>query len=603
MIKILKKSVVYFIAPILSLLIFISLFQLWKADLHQPFFSYSHDSLVSVFEAKIIIDDGWFFSNNFIGLPHLTDKFYLHDFPLNADLFNFFILKILANFSSDPFFVSNCFFILTFALISATAFAVLRHFQISVFTAVIISVLYSFLPYHFYRGIWHLFLSNYAVIPLSIMVALWIASNKIKLVDLNEKNQFYFTPNRFFLIALLVSFFAATNGIYYALYSCVIFVFAWFLLALRNGKFLNRDAFSTLFLCFAIIFLLIGLYLPCFAYWFHNGMNQAVANRDIEQSEIFALKIYNLFLPVENHYLNYFGQVKKMFNEAAPQFEGSLGSLGIAGSVGFVFLILWLVAKSQGDENLQRKSFFKKTLEKFSLNKNDENLISNLAGLNLLTVIYATAGGLVMFVAISFPMLRSHARFSIFIGFMALFLMAIIFDKIAQKKKIISHIFLSVIFILAVFDQVGRVSLATLQPAEIKRKFASDRDFVQKIEQSLPPQAMIFQMPLIYFPEADNYDLMVGYLNSKNLRWSYPAMKGREADLWQRQVVKLKFADFIAELKKAGFAGIYIDRINMARDEKKYNWRDLRKFESQLRSVAKAPPLVSQNMQLVFFKI
>lgn len=603
MIKILKKSAVYFIAPILSLLIFILLFQAWKVDLYQPFFSYSHDSLVSVFEAKILVDDGWFFSSSFVGLPHLTDKFYLHDFPLNSELFNFFILKVFTYFSSDPFFISNCFFVLTFALISATSFAVLRHFQISVFTAVIISVLYSFLPYHFYRGIWHLFLSNYAIIPLSIMVSLWIASNKIDLINTNEKRQLCFAPNRFFIIALLISLFAATNGVYYAFYSCIIFVFSWFLLALRNGKFLNRDAFSTLSLCVAIIAFLILLYSPCFVYWLNHGMNPNVANRNVEQSEIFALKIYNLFLPIENHYLDYFAQIRKAFNEAAPQYEGSFGSLGIVAFAGFVFLLIWLVAKSQSDKNLYKKSFFQKTLEKFSLNKNDENLISNLAGLNILTVIYASAGGLVMLVAITFPMLRSHARFSIFIGFIALFLMAIIFDKMIQKKKIIAHIFLSIIFVLALFDQVGRVSAETLQPAEVKRKFVSDRDFVQKIEQILPPQSMIFQMPIIPFPEADNYDLMVGYLNSKNLRWSYPAMRGREADLWQNKVVKLQFAEFISELKKAGFAGIYIDRINMTRNEKKYNWRDLRKFEAQLKLFAKSPALISQNSQLVFYRI
>ena len=181
--------------------------------------------------------------------------------------------------------------------------------------------------------------------------------------------------------------------------------------------------------------------------------------------------------------------------------------------------------------------------------------------------------------------------------------MAIIFDKIIQKKKIIAHVLLSIIFVLAIFDQVGRVSAEALQSTELKRKFANDRDFVQKIEQILPLKSMIFQMPITSFPEVNNYDLMVGYLNSKNLRWSYPAIRGREADLWQNKVVKLKFANFIFELKKAGFAGIYIDRLNMVRDGQKYDWRDLKEFEAQLKLIAKHPPLVSQNSRLVFYQI
>jgi phosphoglycerol transferase len=603
MAKILKNFAVYLIAPILSLLLFCLGFEIWKIDFSKPFFLYEHDALFTLFIVKTIIQNGWFFSNELVGFPHLGGYFYLHDFPSNADFFNFLLIKFFAFFSSNLFIIVNCFFLLTFALISFSSFAVLRSFGISIFTAVIISVLYSFLPYHFYRGIWHLFLANYVVIPLSFMVALWISAEKIKLIGINKKEQYCLAPNRYFFIALLISCFAATNGIYYAIYSGIIFIFAWFLTCLKKGVFFDRETAVPFTLFLAIILTLLLLYIPCFKYWIEHGINSSVASRDIIQSEAFALKIINIFLPIENHYLTYLSDVRKIFKNSIPEYEGSYASLGFLGSMGFLFLLLWLFVKNHDGE----KSFLQKTIKKFSLNENEQNLISNLAGLNLVIVLFACVGGIVMFIIPTFPMLRSHARFSIFIAFFSLFLIAIIFEKLLQKRKNVAQIFILLIAVLAFFDQVGKDLTVKIQPPKLVKNFENDRDFVQEIEQKFP-DAVIFQMPLTGFPETDNYDLMKGYLHSKNLRWSYPAMRGREADLWQQKVAKMNFKNFISELKKAGFKGIYIDRfltVDFSKEEKEKPaaWQALRKFESDLKNITKSPHITSKNLQLVFYEI
>ena len=81
--KILQNLFGFLAAPALALIIFAILFQLWKIDLSQPIFSYDQDALFSVFQAKIIIDEGWFFESDKIGLPHDKEKFYSHDFPMH----------------------------------------------------------------------------------------------------------------------------------------------------------------------------------------------------------------------------------------------------------------------------------------------------------------------------------------------------------------------------------------------------------------------------------------------------------------------------------------------------------------------------------------
>jgi phosphoglycerol transferase len=606
-----KLSSYYFgaLAIFLPPLIFILLFQIWKVDLSQLIFNYNTDVLLMAFGIKNIIATGWYFSNDMVGLPHIDGKiFYLHDFPAHADFLNFVIIKIFTYFSSDPFFILNSFFILTLSLVSLSSFAVLRHFKISNFTALIISILFAFTPYHLFRNVIHLFLSNYAIIPPVIMVSLWIACDKIQIFKENAQGQFCFTPNKFFLVAAVISCLASGSGIYYALYSCVIFSFAWFLSSIHKGKFLNQSFCAVIFLALITFSILLLLNMPSILYWFHNGGNPAVAGRSVEQSYRYGLKIISLFVPVANHYIGYLSNLHDAFGSLTVEIETPSESLGILASMGLVLLLIWPFARSLSDN---KNSFFQNTVRKLSLKKDEQNLISQISSLNLLIILFATVGGLVMFVAMPFPLLRSHARFSIFIAFLALFLIAIIFDKIIVTKnlnKSLAKILILIISVFALLDQTGRTSANVIQTEKMKNQFNDNRQFVEKIEKEMPANSAIFQLPILTFPEGGDYSLVLGYLHSNNLRWSYPAVKGRESANWQEKVFGMNFEDFISEIKKAGFSGVYLDRTSFIVPEKDFDdlskqLKKLRELENNLKLVSKKPPLISKNSRLIFFEI
>ncbi len=599
--KIVKNISIYLAAPFLSLLLLVCFYNLWDLDLSKPVFGYGQDSLFHIFVVKTIINYGWFLQNDAVGFPHLDGSFYLYDFPIHADAFNFLIIKIFSYFSQDAFFVTNCFFIFTFALSSFCAFLVLRVFGITFLSALLVSILFAFMPYHFLRNVWHLFLSNYASIPLSIMVGLWIAQNKIRLIEANEKKQFCFCPNRLFCISFFIALFAATNGVYYAFYSVIIFIFAWFISSIRKGVFLDSNFFGTLFLALTIIFALFVLYFPSFVYWHQHGLNAYVANRHQSDSEYHALKIIDLFMPLTNHYFEYFRNLRAAFAEAVVGGERSAEGLGILAASGFMFLLLWLFARTQDGQ----KSFLQKTISKLSLNFANQNLISNLASLNLLSLLFATAGGFVMFIVLPFPLLRSHARFCIFIAFFSLFLVAIIFDKVSQKN-FLAKVAIVVVALLALFDQVGDVSyVRDVAVEKMQRNFDIDRDFVRSVEVDLLPNSRVFVLPIFGFPEdfGDEYESMVLYLHGRNLGWSYPAIMGRATNLWQRKIVKMDNKHFIAEIKKAGFDAVVIDRYHFAKNEKKNDWAKLRSLEKDLKTISGHDSVVSRDMRLVFFKL
>ncbi len=601
--QLIKRLFPYVLAPILSVLAIVLITKSWRLDFNIPIFSYQNDAMFYLFVAKNIVDTGGFFTNPFIGLPHLTQPFSIYDFPIQSDLFNLLIVQLLSKFFHNPFAVVNYYFFITFALISLSSFAVLRHFKISNFVALGISVLYAFLPYHFLRGTWHLFLSNYAIIPLTIMVAIWITSDKIRAISINSKQQYSFDFNRYFFVAFLIAIFAANNGVYYAYYSIITFLFALLIRILKYDKVFDKSNVSPLLLCCTIFLCLVVLYLPTLRYQIENGVNFQVGIRSSSESEFFGLRLIDIFIPVQDHYLKYFAEIKVAFNQrlfGGNDFpERSSSSLGIIGATGFISLLIWVVGKNYSKNN----SLIKKTIKRFGLEE-QEDLINDLSALNIFSVFFALSGGFVILISLVIPTIRSHARFCVFIGFMSLFFIALIFDKIISKnqnrKRVYAQIAIFVVMILGIFDQVGAKNSDYPQTEKMKLEYFNHHNFISEIEKVMPDSSMIFVLPASGFPERDDYKSLLGYLHSKNLRWSYPAIAGREADKWQTQVTSMPLDDFINEIKNYGFSGVFLDRELYAA---RFGFQKEREIFNFMKLKSKSEPIISDDKQLIFFAI
>jgi len=349
------------------------------------------------------------------------------------------------------------------------------------------------MPYHMIRNTMHLFLSNYMVIPLIIMISLWILEEKMVLTKKNNKGQICFSPNKFCILALLFCLIISSTGIYYAFYACFTFAFAFFLFYLRKGSLLNQNFLVTASLGYFIFIILLLLHLSSFIYWAQNGLNKTMVFRDINEVYSFSLKIIYLFLPVDNHYIPYFSHYIKRFDNSILESEAYSESLGIIGASGLLFSLLWLLCKNFSEK---KDNILEKTISRFNLNAKDQEFISNLSSLNLLILLFASVGGLMMIIALPVPQLRSHARFAIFIAFISLFIIAIITDKLIAKSKnrVLSKSFFLLIFLLGLFDQVGKISPQYLQKEEEKIKIKAERNFVKQIENSLPQGSIIFQL-------------------------------------------------------------------------------------------------------------
>ena len=576
----------YLIALVLCIGFLIWVMQLWSADLAIPF-AYGGDAIFEGGLIKGIIDNGWVFQNSYIGMP---TGFFSYDFSTNSFL-DPFIMKLISFVFPNWAMTMNIFFLLTFPLTTITALYVFRQLKVSPIPAIAGSLLFTFVPFHFLRGESHLVLSSYFLIPLIVLVIFWIFDDDFLLSQFQKGSQTLISSllDAKTIISILICIGIALEFIYYPFFSCFFLLIAGFCAAI------SRKTWSPLLnagLLIGIIVLCIFITnIPTFLFQHDNGKNMEVAIRGPAESEIYGLKIIQLLLPIPGHRIPILTNITNMYLSTTPlPSEGANPVLGIIGSIGFIILILWI---------------FHKIFTKKSTNDNESlKKINQLSVLNLSALLLATVGGFgTIFAYFIFPQIRCYNRISIFIAFFCITTIVLLLDLLLQKnsqtklKK--GAIVGCIVFILlfGIYDQTTEHMFSDYK--NTKNMFLNDAQNINNIETTFPNDTMIFQLPYVPFPENPpvnnmvDYDHLRAYLHSKNIHWSYGAMKGREGDLWQRDIIGKPVKEMIDELSFTGFNGIYVDS---------YGYTDKgSEMISSLSSILQTTPIVSNGERYYFF--
>ena len=213
----------YAIAVLLSLPLLVWSYHLWQADLRIPLL-YEGDGLLHQILVKGTIEHGWYLNNKSLGAPLGLQ---MHDFPIVDALF-FVLLKLISLPSRDWGLTVNLFYFLTFPLTTVTALYAMRRLGVSYAPALVGALLYTFLPYHFFRGEAHLYLSCYFLVPLIVPVVVRIllgrgvplrreGPDRVVRWDLTSRESL-----RTVGLCLLMG----SGGIYYACFSCFLLLIA-----------------------------------------------------------------------------------------------------------------------------------------------------------------------------------------------------------------------------------------------------------------------------------------------------------------------------------------------------------------------------------------
>ncbi len=572
-----RRGIISFI--VLYGIVFITLFfsfDFINYDISMPIVYAGGDDYSAYKNAKMLSEDtGWIFETKRLGAPYGAEYYdFMPDSLMNVDNI---LIKTMGVFTDDVVTNVNLTVFLLFFLIAGTAYYVLREMGVRSEFAVVGAVVFDFIYYHYVRLIGHFSLSAYEFVPLSILLCIWLWRDD-KMFE--GKNFFKYKKN---YIVLLFSLLIANNGIaYYPFFTCMFLGITGVSKAIKEKR-MRPLAKMCGMVASITVFMLISL-LPCLIYQYRNG--SLLTSRAVVDSELYAMKIIQLLVPYKDYGSEKLQNFHEEYNTVFAFTEAHASYLGLVAGLGFIFLLLMVFKRNQNKD--YRK-----------------NILMLLCELNLFAVLFATVGGFSsIFSNFVTGLIRGVNRISIFIAFFAIAALCIFMTDFLNGKrekwvKITGCVLFVFIVIVGLYDQIpGNM---TGNSAVLAAEKESDCNFVQQIEDQVPPKSMIYQLPYHPYPEGGfvnnmaDYHLLMGFLYSDELRWSYGGSKGREGDLWNQSIAALPPEQMTAAVKEEGFAGIYIDK-------RAYTDEEFSNLVLTLNACIGHEPINSENGNLYFYK-
>lgn len=279
----------------------------------------------------------------------------------------------------------------------------------------------------------------------------------------------------------------------------------------------------------------------------HEGASDLIA-RNYGGTELYALKPVELLVPPQNHHLAVWASVAHRYIRwTAQRGEPFFPYLGMVVIAGLVWVML---------ELLQR------------ILRRDRNRVP-AHGLQIVWILlFSAVGGINSIISLWFGLhlFRATNRFSIFISaIVGLFLISRLSRLTRSWPRMAGCSCATVLVVVGLYDQIPR-GLEATDLERSRQVLQSDQQLGAQLEARLPRNGMIFQLPVVDFPETrppnqlPDYDPFRLYLVTHTQRLSYGVLKSGSIAQWQRDFEALAPADLVQALEQAGFSAICIDR-------------------------------------------
>lgn len=272
--------------------------------------------------------------------------------------------------------------------------------------------------------------------------------------------------------------------------------------------------------------------------------------RNYGGTERYALKAVEMFVPSPMHrwdFLAFFGERYSRWSEwRGEPFHPYLGIVGMFAFVWLLFDSVWRMLKGKAPTGWGLQSGW--------------------------ILAYSALGGVTNLIALffGFQIFRATNRVSIFLSCIALLFLAVRLSRLLKgRSRFVGLSLATGVMVLGVFDQIPRRDPPEKR-VERSARVRSDAEFGRALEKVLPTAAMVFQLPVLGFPEVipphrlADYELFRPYLHTDTLKFSYGGAKFRARSRWQRDLEVLPPGELVKNLERFGFAAICIDRKGFA---------------------------------------
>ncbi|MDD6632991.1 MAG: hypothetical protein PUE83_09040 [Lachnobacterium sp.] len=491
---------------------------------------FSNDGIGGIFAIKNINDGNGFFSfprlNAPIGETNYTEDFF-------AQLM---VVWILHFFTKNIGWLSYAYWLFTYCAIIFFTYFFIRKIKISPALSIVCSIIYSFLPYHFFR-LEHFWLFGYYIVPIVGLLILEIyKQDKIRVV--------------YIILALGIGI----SGLYYSIFSTFIICFVAFFefINKKNIKVITQSAIYISCIMLPAIFLSIGL-----DNVFGMGQSGLVASsRSVGELNSYGLMIFLMFLPIPGHRIkflsNFTESCYQLLNVTTENYTSMLGfamSLGCIISLYFVFI-----------------------------DKENDSIVRKFGLINIFIMLLATTGGFDLFIGLFISAsIRCYNRMSIFIALFSLAVLAISMQKICykiQNKYVVLLIYI-LLMIISILDQTSSEfkKYSSYYPtsgyeneiSDMESEYVELNTFFDKIES----ETELNNIYLLPTDEPAGSLVQLKYIIcSQKCNFSY-STQNTEYSMWLRTLENMETNEMIDILVYSKFTGILIEKDSL--EERRFN--------------------------------
>jgi phosphoglycerol transferase len=476
--------------------------------------------------------DGYFWPIIFHSEPRLGAPFVAewNDYPVTEDMMIWFtgiLGKVIGLFPACNFLI------MLLQTLGALAFYyTARRFKCDWLWSFAGALFFGLAPFGFAHSLHHYVITAYWHTALGVLVCFWLCNGPGLRIG-----------SRDYWIAIAVAVITGWQNVYYTSifiqFAGIALIIQW----LRHGWRAAIPAFSIGTAAFAA-FMVMNL--DTIGYAVLHGPNPTAVVRVYRFLEYYGFKLVDCFIPFPTHKIPSFAQLSKDFYNSTilPAEQPPACYFGLVGIAAFLWLAVVTVRNAIA---------------------RDRKRIPFEAVLTLWVFIYATVGGVNGIVGVfGFQMFRSTTRYCIVILCLSLLFavrrLSLISKRWPAPWPIVAPIAIALVGLWEFLPPYAGEDIATT-----KVWVDSDRTFAQEMEATLPKGGMVFQLPVMDFPEnpipgISAYEHFRPYFYTNNLRYSYGCDKGRIQDAWQRTIVGLPPAGQIATLESYGFSAIYVNR-------------------------------------------
>ncbi len=514
-----------------------------------------------------------------------------YGYPFGMDLNFFPTIDITQNtfasailfLTGSPFLGINLLLVLSFPIVAVLAYFTIRLVGLRGPLAIALAIAFTMIPYHFGRGLGHVYLATLYAAVTGVALALMIGNGQL--------TQWLKGPRRGAVIVMLVALVVVTawSGVYYAAFALILGA------AALLWRLIQRDDLKTLAVL-AIPVVAIGVlavigFLPSLFALNANppfgALGQRMPYESVILAGVLAMALFpaptstlGLLQPYNNALLDAIGAAPAFENTTLPNF-GTFVSTGAL----IVFLIGWAISRRSHPI---------------------PPIYAYVAYLIVVVVLFFIPWGLNYFVAgIITPQIRAWNRLLPILLLLFILAGAAVLARTKFSRTTVVTVTISVAIIAVTITQgvLPFRSTYAISVQETQKTTTAARSYTAAINAAVPQDCAVLQLPYVGFPEQgplppelNDYEHFWQPLMNPEKSWSYGAARNTVGSVWASQLPQVPTEAQLAVLADAGFCGIHLDRRGFARN----NWNDVTTY---LTTQLGRPTAVGLDGDWVFYAI